>query len=414
MRSLARDVADDLTHVCRHWLLWGVLWVITRAWIFADWSAHHRYIWNDVRYYYAWMAQPNLGMNRLVEYPVPVLWILGLLVIPAREVNDYVLLFGLAMAALDAAFTIVLFRRGSIRAVMFWTVFVLAFGGLIWFRYDMAPAMVVGLAALYVTKHPRVAGALVAAGASLKLWPALLIAPLVGRHRAGRSRVIWFAITGAGLALLALVTSSPARLTSPLTFQSDRGLQIEAVPATWLMAQRVASTAWSVQFSSHNAFEVFGPGVDTWLKVADLTMAVVVACALGMGAMAWFHRSLPADVLTLAMVAVVAGMLVANKTFSPQYLVWLATPIAALVVEAKSRRMYHLAATLALACLALAWLTQQVYPVHYAGLIGNPHSSAESTEVLVVRNVLMVVVWLVAQFAAILALLRLGGRTTPQ
>ncbi|MGJ6979398.1 glycosyltransferase family 87 protein [Aestuariimicrobium soli] len=405
MRTLVRDVVDDLAFVWRHWLTWTVLWVVTRAWMFADWSEHYRFIWNDVRYYYAWMAQPDLGMNRLVEYPVPVLWVLGLLVLPAREVNDYVLLFGIAMAALDAIFTIVLFKRGSMRAVLFWTVFVLAFGGLIWFRYDMVPALVVGLAALYVTKHPRVSGALVAAGASLKLWPALLIAPLVGRHRAGMARLVWFGIAGAGLALLALITSSPARLTSPLTFQSDRGLQIEAVPATWLMSRRVDGTQWRVDFSSHNAFEIFGPGVDQWLQLADLAMAIVVLCALGMGVMAWFHRSLPADLLTLAMVAVVAGMLVANKTFSPQYLVWLAAPVAALVVEAKSRRMRTLGATLAVACIALAWLTQQVYPVQYAGLIGNPHSSAEATHVLVARNLAMVAVWLLAQGAAIVALL---------
>ena len=410
MRVLISEIADDLRLAARHWLPWAVLWIVTRLWIFTDWSQHQRHIWNDVRYYYSWMSQPDLGMNRLVEYPVPVLWVLGLIALPARSVEDYVLLFGLAMAVLDAVFTIVLFRRGSMRAVLFWIVFVLGFGGLIWFRYDMVPALVVGLAALYVTRHPKVAGALVAAGAALKLWPALLIAPLIGRHRAGRQRMIWFGLTGAGLALLALVTSSPARLTSPLTFQSDRGLQIEAIPATWLMAQRVTLPGWRVEYSSHNAFEIFGPGVETWLQVADLTMAVVVICALGMGLMAWLHRSLPADVLTLAMVAVVAGMLVANKTFSPQYLVWLAAPVAALIVEAKSRWMTAVAATIGVLCLVLAWFTQQVYPVQYAGLIGNPLGAAEATEVLVVRNVVMVAVWLIAQTCALIALLR--GTTT--
>lgn len=406
MRVLISEIADDLRLAARHWLPWTVLWIVTRLWIYADWSQHNRHIWNDVRYYYAWMSQPDLGMNRLVEYPVPVLWVLGLIALPARSVEDYVLLFGLAMAVLDAVFTIVLFRRGSMRAVLFWIVFVLGFGGLIWFRYDMVPAMVVGLAALHVTRHPKVAGALVATGAALKLWPALLIAPLIGRHRAGRLRVIWFGLTGAGLALLALVMSSPARLTSPLTFQSDRGLQIEAIPATWLMARRVTQAGWRVEYSSHNAFEIYGPGVETWLQVADLTMAVVVICALGMGLMAWLHRSLPADVLTLAMVAVVAGMLVANKTFSPQYLVWLAAPVAALIVEAKSRWMTAVAATIGVLCLVLAWFTQQVYPVQYAGLIGNPQGDTEATGVLVVRNVVMVAVWLIAQICALIALLR--------
>ncbi|WP_022910390.1 glycosyltransferase 87 family protein [Aestuariimicrobium kwangyangense] len=410
MRGLTRELRDDLVRVWRHGALWAVVWIVTRAYMFSQWSAHARFIWNDVRYYYAWMSQPDLGMNRLVEYPVPVLWVLGLIVLPAREVNDYVVLFGLTMAALDAVFTIALHRRGSTRAVMFWTVFVLAFGGLIWFRYDMVPALVVGLAALYVTRHPRVSGALVALGAGLKLWPALLIAPLAGRHRAGVQRVVWFAFTGLALALLALISSSPARLVSPLTWQGDRGLQIEAVPATWLMAQRVTSSQWKVEFSPHNAFEIYGPGVEAWLRAADLAMAVVVICAVGMGLMALLHRSLPADVLTLMMVAVVAGMLVANKTFSPQYLVWLAAPVAALLVEARTRLMYLLAAAVAVTCIVLAWLTQQVYPVQYAGLIGNPHSSSAATSVLVARNLLMVAVWVATQVSAVVVLLRRVGR----
>ncbi|WP_203566329.1 glycosyltransferase family 87 protein [Aestuariimicrobium ganziense] len=385
---------------------WLLLWLASRVWTWQDWSEHWTHIANDVRYYFGNLSNPALGDQRLVEYPVPVVWFLDILRILGPDQHSYLVVFALAMALLDLGLTYALWRTGRMEAVAFWIAFVHCYGSLVWFRYDMVPAMAVALAALWVTRHPRRAGAMVALGASLKLWPALLILPLVGRHRPGMARLQAFGVVGFTMALLAFAGGGFRRLLSPLTWQDDRGLQIEAIPATWLMWQhgQPEHFAWFVRFSQYNAFEIYGPGTETWLAIASALMALSVAIAVAMGVVVWRRGALPADVLTLCMVAVVAGMLVANKTFSPQYLIWLGAPLAVLLVESH-RRMQWQAAVLGVVGLVVAALTRQVYPVRYGGLISNP-GDTDDTVVLVVRNLLLVGLWLLSTTWAWYHLLR--------
>lgn len=404
--------AEAAMVVLRSAPLWIVLWIVSRGLVYREWAEHARFITNDVKYYYYWLGRHDLGWDRLVEYPVPVVWVLGMFVLPTLNQGDYVLMFALGMATLDALFSWALYRRGQMWALLFWIAFITCYGGLLWFRYDMVPALVVGLAALWVTRQPRAAGALVGAGAALKLWPALLMAPLIGRHRPGWERVIGFTLSGGILALLSFLAAGQSRLVSPLTWQSGRGLQIESIPATLLMWRhaRAGGEQWDVHMSKYNAFEIFGPGVAEWSKISDISMVLAVMSAVGMALVVWWRRAMPADVLALAMVAIVCTMLVANKTFSPQYLLWLGTPLAALVAESRGLAMRLISGTLALLALPLAWLTQQVYPRRYGGIIRNPIADTDDIQVLVVRNLLLVGITAVALAAAWWALLRRPGR----
>ena len=414
-RGTSPGGADEvLRRIWRSGWLWLTLFVVTRAIIYYIWAARYRFIANDVNYYYYWVMQPGLGWDRLQEYPLPVVWLLGLIAAPAPTQGDYMVLFGIAMAVLDGLFAWLLFKRGSIPALAFWIAFVTGYGALVWLRYDMVPALLVGLAALWVAKHPTRAGALVAAGASLKLWPAMLIAPLMGRGQAAKQRMIGFTVTGLLLALLALIAGGPARLVSPLTWQGDRGLQVESVPATWLMWLHSGTDGarWTVEMSKYNAYEIFGPDVAGWLKASTLMMALVVLSAVGMGIVVWWHKALPADVMILAMVAIVAGMLVANKTFSTQYLIWLATPVAALVSEARRPATKTIAAVLATCLVPLAWFTYRIYPVQYGGIVANPIGDRQDMTVLVVRNLMLLVVALIATVGAWVLLVRHGRRAS--
>lgn len=376
--------------------LWIVVFVLVRAWIFHLWATKYTFIRSDVLYYLWWLTGDRPIQQTLVEYPLPVVWFLDALTVLGRDQNAYELAFGLAMLGLDALFCLALFRRGTLRALLFWNAFVLFFGALIWFRYDMVPAFAVGMAALYVSRHPRVSGALVAVGAGLKLWPAMLIAPLLGRSRPAWLRTVWFAATGLLLAGLAFLHGGWERLVSPLTWQSDRGLQVESVPATWLMWQRasVDPTAWRVEMSKYNAFEIFGAGTTSWMAFSDVVMGLTMLSAAGMAVVVFVRRQLPADLLVLSMVSIVLGMLVANKTLSPQYLLWLGTPVAALLVLARGRPMRVRAHVLAALTLLAAFLTQQVYPAWYGQIIGTTPQLA-ATGLLVARNLLLVVMTVV-------------------
>ena len=130
-------------------------------------------------------------------------------------------------------------------------------------RYGPDVAFVAGLDTLVAS---------IAFGAALKLWPALLVLPLLGVGRRGTRVAAGFGITGGGLALASLLIGGWERLVSPLTWQSNRGLQIESVPATPLMWLRAASEGrgWTVGLSRYNAYEISGPGAQFALQVQRL------------------------------------------------------------------------------------------------------------------------------------------------
>ena len=385
-------------HQLGHPWVWILLFGLSRAWIFHLWATKYSFIRSDVNYYLWWLSGDRSIQETLVEYPLPVVWFLDALTLLGREPNTYTLAFALAMFGLDALFCLALFRRGTLRALLFWNAFVTFFGALIWFRYDMVPALAVGMAALYVSRHPRVSGALVALGAGLKLWPAMLIAPLLGRSKPALLRTFTFVLAGLGLAAVAFVHGGWDRLVSPLTWQTDRGLQVESVPASWLMWQHAragGSTSWRVEMSKYNAFEIFGPGVETWMTASDVVMTVAILSATGMAAVAFVRKQLPADLLVLAMTSIVLAMLVANKTLSPQYLLWLGTPVAALLALAHTRTMRLRAHLLAGASLLAAFLTQQIYPVWYGHIVGSD-PQVPAMGLLVARNLLLVVMMVVS------------------
>lgn len=414
-RSQSEDLARPLhAWLTSHWP-WVVIWLLTRGLMLRHWAMDTQFIVNDVKYYFSQVAHAQGYLTVLREYPLPMVWLLDVLRWPAANQESlYVVLFALLMAALDALMTVALWRSGSRLASIGWMLFVWAMGPLVWFRYDLLPGVVVGLAVLLVSRRPAASGALVALGAGIKLWPALLLAALVGRSPAARLRHRSFWATGLGLALLTLLVAGPVRLVSPLTWQSDRGLQIESVWASLPMYRRAFGAQgatgqpdlrWTVQLSPFNAFEVTGPGVSQMLLAASVCMALGVTLALLMGVMVW-HLDPPAHIRALVCLSIVSIMLVGNKTLSPQYMCWLGAVSAAWLALAPAGRQRLRAIAVGLVCLVLAWLTRQVYPDHYIGLISPNWVDPTVTRQLVVRNLGLVVLCVVTTGWALVELVR--------
>ncbi|MEL4357870.1 MULTISPECIES: glycosyltransferase 87 family protein [unclassified Luteococcus] len=377
-------------------LPWVVLWVISRAWMLHQWATDYTFIINDVRYYFSQLQRTDDYLTVLREYPMPVVWLLDALRIPIDDdVSLYCVLFALLMAVLDAGFAIWLWQSHSRVAAIYWMVFTFCMGPLIWFRYDLLAGVVVGAAVFQMARNPRLSGALMALGAGIKLWPALLLAPLLGRDRPARGRTLAFGLTGLGLATASLLVAGPARLISPITWQSGRGLQIESPWASVPMylrafgaAERQAGNAalrWDVRMSPYNAFEVFGPGVEDLLTASSVAMALGVLYA-GWVAMRMLRVAAPAPLRALACLSIVLVMLSANKTLSPQYVVWLGAVTAAWLGLAPRGTERARAAMVASAGLLIALATQYVYPNHYLGLITPQHAESTVTAVLVARN----------------------------
>jgi hypothetical protein len=374
-------------------------WVITRALILVIFAFLEAFVIGDVYYYQRKVvAMFDVGLpNTLNEYPTPVAWILTVpYVLGAGTQAGYAIAFVAGMMALDAGFTFLLWRHNGHRhdrSITFWLLFVLLIGPLSYLRFDILPAVLAGAALLYARRVPWVTGALTGLGAAIKLWPALLWLAFLAHKPARKTVTVAFLASGVGLAVLSLIFGGWTRLVSPLTWQSGRGLQIESVWATPLMIARAADPQrWTVGFSRFQAYEIFGPGVSTLLLLSNVVtllglVAMIVLYVRG------FRTSAPDQVaIGLVVLSIVAIMIVTNKTLSPQYLLWLGGPMAALlllkrtdVTEPERRTIRRLAAQL----LVLALLTQLVFPALYDGLLGRRGEVmlVVATAVTALRNV---------------------------
>lgn len=353
-----------------------VLWLLTRVAMLALLVGAEQDVRGDVFYYWRELhALPHGGLAAtLTEYPTPVAWALSLPYATAFGFRQgYLVVFVVLMMALDAAFTYWLWRSGRQHdlSVDFWVVFVFLLGPLAYLRFDMLPTVLVGGSLLVARRRRWLAGALLGVGAAVKLWPALLLPAFLARRGSRHAIGLSFCLTAGGLAIVSLLVSGWGRLVSPLEWQSHRGLQIESIWASPLMIARALHPgSWQVHRSRYNAFEIFGAGVSPSLALATLAGVVGLAAVVVLLVRAFRDPNPSASGLAMVVLATVAIVIVTNKTLSPQYLLWLAGPMAALLVLRPELDARARAATnrLAWALLGLALFTHVIFPTAYDGL----------------------------------------------
>jgi Glycosyltransferase family 87 len=373
-------------------------WIVTRALILAVFALFERFVVGDVTYYFRKIdAMFDVGLAKtLNEYPTPVAWILS---IPYGAGfgtrTGYVIAFIAFMMLLDAAFTLMLWRmngREHDRAIDFWLLFVLFIGPLSYLRFDILPAVLAGGALLAARRVPWITGAFTGLGAAIKLWPALLIPAFLSHKPDRKVAAATFAGVGFGLALISLVAGGWSRLVSPLTWQSGRGLQIESIWATPLMIARAAAPhRWVVDISKFQAYEIFGSGVSAMLMVSNIATVLGLVGIVALYVRAYRCGTPSAVGVGLVVLTTVAIMTITNKTLSPQYLLWMGGPMAALLVLKKSQTTLPermVIRRLARQLLLLAVLTHLVYPALYDGLLGRSGHGMiiAATSVTALRN----------------------------
>jgi hypothetical protein len=396
-------------------LWWPLLvWALSRAAIIGLWLVGEQVLGGDAAYYWDRLDRHlSLGVpaaQTMPEYPTPVLWLLMVpYVFSGHTLDGFRAAFVIMMLVLDLAFTLSLWEHGRGRAaVWFWIAFVTAMGPIAYLRLDLIPAVACGGALVALSRGAdRIAGVLLALGAGLKLWPGTLWPATVrGNRRRDHLVTVSFFATGVILVVAALMQGGFARLISPLQWQSGRGLQIESIWATPSMVARVfMPQGYRVEYSRWQAYEIFGPGVEQWLTASSILtnlgyLLIVVAYLL------WFRARYPEvfrrrprlvnaahpaspSAVGLFMVVIITITLITNKTFSPQYLIWLGAPLAALLLVAgsESGSIRRTARGAAIAVLVLAVATQLIYPVGYEALLGHGGEIGWMTAVLAVRNV---------------------------
>jgi hypothetical protein len=377
----------------------GLRWVLSRALVLTIMVfAHESDVTGDVTYYATSLHQLFHGAglhNTLQEYPLPVFAVLlPQFLLGFGNQVAFTILFALSMLALDAGFTTLLWRGDGRRrgdATNLWLWFVPALGPLSYFRFDLVPAVLAGGAVLAAIRRPALAGALTALGAALKLWPAVLLPTFLIRRADRRSVLVGFLSTGIVVGGLALALGGVRRTLSPLHWQAARGLQIESVLATPLMLARAVHPVgvWSIRLSKYKAFEIFGAGSKLLITLSTVLTALGALLLITLWRRALRLGNPSAETLGWLFLATALIVTVTNKTLSPQYLLWLGGPVAALAVRAPAD---HAVRTFGRVLMVTALATQFTFPIGYNALL-KTHSLMPLVALdLALRNGLLV--WL--------------------
>jgi Glycosyltransferase family 87 len=331
----------------KHWV-WLAVWVATRALIVAEvgfWATGHPRL-EDVNNYStwshvltsegafpggdAWQYPPAAGLLMLVPRILPGTY--GEAFVGLMLLVDFV---GLVLLARLAR------RSGNDTGVWVWLLAMPLLGTFAVLRFDLVPTVIAIAALLVVHRRPQWFGALAGLGASVKLWPVLVLFGEWDRQRLLRSIAAAVAVVAVVFVGSAIAFGNPAGF---LSHGNNRGLQEEAVATIpWQLEQIVSGDPYprEIRFGAWEVASSTAEAVATALEW--LTLAALAAAAV------WWWRWRARiregwDWLADAAVSrdfvftVVLLVVVTSRVLSTQYMVWL-LGLAAVVLSAGTTRL---------------------------------------------------------------------------
>ncbi|WP_427762655.1 glycosyltransferase 87 family protein [Streptomyces sp. DSM 41931] len=311
--------------------------------------------------------------------PAAALAVLSPAVLPFLE---YATAFFVLAFVADAV-TLALLLRGARgagrcrRGAWLWVAGVPLLGPTVYARYDVMVTAVAVAALLAAGRHPRLAGALMAFGALLKVWPALLLLAV-------RRRAAWVSAAVTGVVVAGLFAVLMPGAFAFLGFQRDRGTEVESLGA--LVFHVARHHGWEGEvLLNYGSVEFLGPYV-SWVSTGALFLTGA--------ALAWLvlwrllaTRFAPHTAADAAFTAVLL-FTVTSRVISPQYMVWL-VGTAAVCLCFRESRMGRPAALVLAACP----VTTLEFPVWFGSVVA---SDGLGITLLAVRNGLLVAASLLA------------------
>ncbi|MFE6618372.1 glycosyltransferase 87 family protein [Streptomyces sp. NPDC057740] len=295
---------------------------------------------------------------------------------------DYTSAFFVLCFAADLVVLLLLLYAGlrsgrTLRGAWVWAVGVPLLGPTVYARYDVMVTGVAVAALLAGSRYPRVMGALTALGAMLKVWPVLL---LVAARR--RGSWVWAALTAGVLAAL-FALAMPGAFAF-LTFQRDRGTEVESLGA--LVFHVARQYGWDGQvLLNYGSVEFLGPYVDV------VSRAALLLSGLAFGWLwVWRLRARSFHGHTLADGAFVAVLMfvTTSRVISPQYMVWLVGVGAVCLCSRESRMRLPVGLV-----LVASFVTVLEFPVWFSDVVA---SDGLGVTLLFLRNGLLVLATLLA------------------
>jgi hypothetical protein len=346
-------------------------------------------------------------------YPPLVLLPITLPRLLASGLPTYAFLFALEMSA-AAGLMVVIIGRLAIQArsetsapsaVAWLAGLTLLTAAVLPWRYDIIPALAVGAAVLAVVgEAPLAAGVFLGLGTALKVWPAAVLPAVLAWYwlRDARRATGW-ALLGFGLAAgvgfglyLFFAPVTPGDL---LRFQGGRPLQLESIPASviGLLAATGTAPTPAVAFQDFS-YNLRGPAAQVGVQVLAIAGPIIFLATFA--TTAWsFQRSAMSEPsltrLAVGLAAAILAVILGNRFFSPQYVIWL-LPVIPFMPQG-----FRVASAVAFG------LTAAIFPFLYDQLI---RMELLPLAVLVVRNALIVGIWV----GALVWLIRSAGRSADE
>lgn len=332
---------------------------------------------NDVLLYGWWLqlmqqGEPTFGLAQQFVYPYVSLlpmWLAMVLGGSAGIMVGWCTL--VAILNLTAVGFLTNWGSGSARSFMagwFWLGYLALLGPSSIGRIDAiaAAVAVIGVVA-YAKGKIAAAITLFTLGAWIKIWPlALAISAFIADKQ---KKVMAYAATAslASIFLFAFFAGANSSVLSFVFTQGDRGIQIESPVATiWLWLAKLGLGNAGIYYDKEIITnQVSGDYVDLIAKIMTPIMFAALAITVWLGFRAVRAGATRNSVFAVVSLTAVLDLIVFNKVGSPQFMCWIAVPVIAwLYLEQKIEVLP------AVAVLAVALLTNLVYPIFYLDLMG--------------------------------------------
>ncbi|WP_433888885.1 glycosyltransferase 87 family protein [Streptomyces sp. CA-111067] len=270
---------------------------------------------------------------------------------------------------------------GRLTGVWVWVAGVAVLGPIVYGRYDVMVTAVGVAALLLLRRRPATAGVLAGVGTLLKVWPLLL---LIGAPRGRSARRAWLTAAGTCVALSALFWATMPGAFSFLTYQRDRGTEVESLGAMVFHVGR--HLGWHGRADTHyGSVEFLGRHVHL-VSAAALALSVLAFGWL----LLWRLRARTFTVATPYDAAFTALLVftTTSRVISPQYMVWLIGIGAVCMSLRGSTQRLPVALT-----LAATFFTTLEFPVFFPHVVA---SDKWGVALLLARNGLLVAASLIA------------------
>lgn len=354
-----------------------ILFVLAHGSIFWHLHTQGDLGYGDLHLYHWWVRSADVPVFD-VDWVYPLLALIPMSILSPIADSAHYLWAWLGLATVVNAAVVLLMQRrlpnGSL-AAGWWCVFIGALGPVALARLDTfasALAIVAVIAILAQPAKTAMASTFLAIAAWVKVAHGFWLLPLLAvSARPARAVLAPAAGVSALVLLIALGGGGGSRVLSFLSTQSDRGLQVESVlAAPFHVARSLGHGYLPVYNDDINTVEYPQALAAQIAGLADyaLGLAVLIVTALAFGA----SRRRPGDVrriVVAALLAVTVCLLIFNKVGSPQLMLWLVAPIIGFLALAGKEVSRVAGWLIAVMGLAIAGLTQAIFPGGYQGFL---------------------------------------------